>query len=74
MSAIWVDRVGVAAILLAAGVFLARTNRAARGDVFGPRARTAPVCGTECGCGAGQPAPGRHGTPAITNRELPGPQ
>jgi hypothetical protein len=63
VSAIWVDRVGVAVILLAASVFLARRIVHRLAIVFGPSPRTSDVCGTECGCGDGGGANGREVRP-----------
>ena len=49
MTAAWVDRLSVAAILLVAFVYLARRVAQRVSTAFGKNA--AGTCGPECGCG-----------------------
>ena len=57
MTAAWVDRISVVAILLVAAAYLARRVAQRRSTAFGRDA--AGVCGPECGCGEPGVTPSR---------------
>ena len=50
MSAMWIDRMSVAVILLAASAYLARRVVRRVKSAFGRRASSG-ACGTDCACG-----------------------
>jgi hypothetical protein len=50
MSAAWIDRIGVATIVLLAGAYLARRAVRRVAAAF-TRRPAAGACGPECGCG-----------------------
>ena len=51
MSGAWFDRVGVALIVAAAGVYLLRRAVRRASVVFGPNASGSNECAADCGCG-----------------------
>lgn len=50
MSAMWIDRISVAVILLAASAYLARSVVRRVASAFGHGATNTGACGVECGC------------------------